>query len=52
MKRNDYISWDEYFMGISLLAVHFQSDENYASRVTTYVMQLQKDGFIKLGIGN
>ena len=33
---------------ISLLAVHFQSDENYASRVTTYVMQLQKDGFIKL----
>ena len=37
---------------ISLLAVHFQSDENYASRVTTYVMQLQKDGFIKLGIGN
>ena len=31
---------------ISLLAVHFQSDENYASRVTTYVMQLQKDGFI------
>lgn len=33
---------------ISLLAGHFQSDENYASRVTTYVMQLQKDGFIKL----
>jgi hypothetical protein len=32
---------------ISLLAVHFQY-ENYASRVTTYVMQLQKDGFIKL----
>ena len=20
MKRNDYISWDEYFMGISLLS--------------------------------
>ena len=26
----------------------FHLDENYASRVTTYVMQLRKDGFIKL----
>ena len=33
---------------ISLLAEHFHPDEDYASRVTTYVMQLQKDGFIKL----
>ena len=30
------------------LADHFHPDENYASRVTTYVMQLRKDGFIKL----
>lgn len=33
---------------VSLLANHFHPDENYASRVTTYVMQLRKDGFIKL----
>lgn len=33
---------------VSLLADHFHPDENYASRVTTYVMQLRKDGFIKL----
>jgi len=33
---------------ISLLADHFPPDEDYASRVTTYVMQLQKDGFIRL----
>ena len=33
---------------VSQLADHFHPDENYASRVTTYVMQLRKDGFIKL----
>lgn len=33
---------------ISLLADHFLPDEDYASRVTTYVMQLQKDSFIRL----
>lgn len=33
---------------VSLLADHFHPDENYASRVTIYVMQLRKDGFIKL----
>mgnify|MGYP003254414937 FL=1 len=37
---------------ISLLTEHFHPDENYASRVTTYVMQLQKDEFIKLKIEN
>ncbi|WP_291529700.1 PqqD family protein [Bacteroides sp. UBA939] len=36
---------------ISLLDEHFQSDENYSSRITAYVMQLQKDGFIRLRIG-
>lgn len=35
---------------ISLLAEHFQEEENYPSRVTTYVMQLQKDGFIQFKI--
>lgn len=35
---------------ISLLADYFQNEENYPSRVTMYVMQLQKDGFIRLGI--
>lgn len=34
---------------ISLLAGHFQ-DENYPSRVTAYIIQLQKDGFIQLKI--
>ena len=35
---------------ISLLAEHFENEDNYASRVTTYVMQLRKDGFIQLTI--
>lgn len=35
---------------ISQLAEHFHPEENYASRVTTYIMQLQKDGFIKLRV--
>ena len=26
MKRNNYISWDEYFMGIALLAAHRSKD--------------------------
>lgn len=37
---------------ISLLAEHFPSEEDYASRITKYVMQLQKDGFVKLRIEN
>ncbi len=28
MKRNDYISWDEYFMGVSLLAGERSKDPN------------------------
>lgn len=28
MKRNDYISWDEYFMGVSLLASKRSKDPN------------------------
>lgn len=28
MKRNDYISWDEYFMGIALLAAMRSKDPN------------------------
>lgn len=28
MKRTNYISWDEYFMGISLLAAHRSKDPN------------------------
>lgn len=35
---------------ISQLAGHFEGVEDYASRVTTYVMQLRKDGFIQLRI--
>ena len=33
---------------VGLLAGHFAGDEEYASRVTTYLMQLQKDGFVRL----
>ncbi len=33
---------------VGLLAGHFAGDKEYASRVTTYLMQLQKDGFIRL----
>lgn len=33
---------------LDLLAGHFAGDETYASRVTAYLMQLQKDGFIRL----
>ena len=28
MKRNDYISWDEYFMGIAFLSAQRSKDEN------------------------
>jgi len=28
MKRTDYISWDEYFMGVALLAAHRSKDPN------------------------
>lgn len=33
---------------ISLLAEHFNGEEGYASRITAYVMQLQKDNFVRL----
>lgn len=33
---------------IELLAVHFSAEEDYAPRVTAYMMQLHKDGFIRL----
>lgn len=28
MKRNDYISWDEYFMGIAILSAERSKDDN------------------------
>ena len=28
MKRNDYISWDEYFMGVALLSSMRSKDPN------------------------
>lgn len=31
-----------------LLEDHFDGEENYENRIATYVMQLQKDGLIKL----
>lgn len=35
---------------IEALAPHFQGEEGYSSRITTYVMQLQKDGLVRLKI--
>lgn len=35
---------------INLMAEHFGGAENYQSRVTTYLAQLQKDGFVKYRI--
>lgn len=35
---------------IEKLADHFGKEEGYESRITTYILQLQKDGLIKLGI--
>ncbi len=32
---------------ILLLSEHFDNEENYDIRVTTYITQLRKDGFIK-----
>ena len=31
---------------------HFNYEENYESRITAYITQLQKDGFVKLVIEN
>lgn len=33
---------------IEKLAAHFHEEANYESRITTYILQLQKDGFIRL----
>ena len=33
---------------VSSLSAHFRGEEGYASRVMAYLMQLQKDGFIRL----
>ena len=35
---------------ISLLTEHSQNEDNYPSRVTAYIMQLQKDGFVQLRV--
>lgn len=33
---------------IALLAPHFDGEENYATRVTLYLMRMHKDGLIRL----
>ena len=35
---------------IEQMASHFSDDENYQQRVMSYIVQLQKDGFIKYRI--
>lgn len=35
---------------VDALAGHFQNEEGYPARVTAYVMQLRKDGFVRLKI--
>ncbi len=37
---------------IEELAEHFDHEENYESRITAYITQLQKDGFVKLAVTN
>ena len=37
-------------LGAEIATDHFQNEDNYPSRVTTYIMQLQKDGFIQLKV--
>ena len=33
MKRTDYINWDEYFMGIAMLAARRSKDPNPGRRL-------------------
>jgi hypothetical protein len=33
---------------VEILAEHFDDEKNYEYRITTYISQLQKQGFIKL----
>ncbi|MDR1887054.1 MAG: PqqD family protein [Prevotellaceae bacterium] len=33
---------------VNLLAEHFDNEKNYEYRITTYILQLRKQGFIKL----
>ena len=37
---------------IDALGTHFQDAKEYPSRVTMYIMQLRKDGFVRLKIRN
>lgn len=37
---------------INMLSEHFAGEDNYESRVTTFIIQLQKDKFIKYRIKN
>lgn len=36
---------------VELLASHFDGKDGYTSRVTTYIQQLSKDGFVRLMAG-
>ena len=37
---------------VELLAGHFQGEEGYESRIASYLLQLQKDGFVRLTVGH
>lgn len=37
---------------ISLSAEHFRDEADYPSRISTFILQLQKDGFIRLQVKN
>lgn len=37
---------------VLLLDEHFQGEAGYASRITTYLLQMQRDGLIKLRVKN
>ena len=42
MKRQDYISWDEYFMGIALLSAMRSKDNNSQPGKQNFVPGLQR----------
>ena len=40
MKRQDYISWDEYFMGIALLSAMRSKDNNSQAKAATLTQNI------------
>ena len=50
MSKELHVKLEEHGTAVWELADHFQNEEGYESRVSAYLSQMQKDGFIKLVI--